>query len=102
MSYGMLVRYNAHKWEKFVDKKSSTEAILIELSVKNAVINYYYQIHYLLFNYYYELDSYNDLDVKKVINDSTTNIMNNITKEIRHKNIQYGRDDYLPWREDWR
>lgn len=102
MSYGMLVRYNAHKWEKFVDKKNSNEAILIELSVSSAVINYYYQIHYLLFGYYYEIDSYNDLDVKKVIRDSTCDIMNNITSEIRHKNIQYGRDDDLPWRENYR
>lgn len=61
MSYEMLVRYNAHKWENFIDKKISKEATLIELSVNNAVVNFYYQIHYILFNYYYEEDSYNEI-----------------------------------------
>lgn len=32
MAYGMLVRYNAHKWESFIDRKKSKESTLIELS----------------------------------------------------------------------
>lgn len=102
MSYGMLVRYNAHKWENFIDKKISKEATLIELSVSNAVVNFYYQMHYILFNYYYEEDSYNDLDVKKVIRESTKDIMNNITKEIKHHNLQYNSHELLPWNENYR
>lgn len=102
MSYGMLVRYNAHKWEKFIDKKISKEATLIELSVTNAVVNFYYQIHYILFNYYYKEDSYNDLDVKKVIRKSTKDIMNNITSEIRHHNLQYNSHELLPWDENYK
>lgn len=89
MAYGMLVRYNAHKWECFIDRKKSKESMLIELSVTNSVINFYYQIHYMLFKYYYEEDSYNDVDVKNVIRESTKDIMNNITKEIEHHNLQY-------------
>lgn len=37
MSYGMFVRYNAHVWEKFIDKKNSNEGTLIELSINNSV-----------------------------------------------------------------
>lgn len=101
MAYGMLVRYNADKWENFIDKKDSKDATLIELSLNNAVINFYYQMHYILFNYYYEEDSYNDLDVKKVIRESTKDIMNNITEEINHYNLQCGRHEQLPWHENY-
>jgi hypothetical protein len=102
MSYGMLVRYNAHYWEKFIDKKFSNEAILIELSVIKAVENFYFQIHYMLFGYYYDNNAYSDFDVKKVIDDSTVRIMNNITKEIKSRNLQYNSHDELPWRENYR
>ena len=102
MAYGMLVRYNAHKWECFIDRKKSKEATLIELSVTNSVMNFYYQIHYMLFKYYYEEDSYNDVDVKKVIRESTKDIMNNITKEIEHHNLQYNTHDLLPWAKNYR
>lgn len=102
MSYGMLVRYNAHKWEKFIDRKQSKEATLIELSISNSVINFFYQMHYLLFECYYENDTYNDLDVKKVINDETKTIMNNITKEIKSHNLQFNDHEILPWHENYR
>ncbi len=102
MAYGMLVRYNAHKWECFIDRKKSKESTLIELSVTNSVINFYYQIHYMLFKYYYEEDSYNDVDVKKVIRESTKDIMNNITKEIEHHNLQYNTHELLPWDKNYR
>lgn len=102
MSYGMLVRYNAHKWEKYIDKKDSKEAILIELSVKNSVEHFFYQMHNLLFGYSYDNKPYNDYDVKRVINDSTKTIMNNINKEIVRQNLVYNRQDYLPWHENYR
>lgn len=102
MSYGMLVRYNAHKWEKYIDKKDSKEAILIELSIKNSVEHFFYQMHNLLFGYSYNNKPYNDYDVKRVINDSTTTIMNNITKEIEHQNIVYNSHERLPWHKNYR
>lgn len=102
MAYGMLVRYNAHKWEYFIDRKNSKEATLIEISVANAVMNFYYQIHYILFQYYYELDSYNDIDVKKVIKESTKDIMNNITNEIEHHKLQLNTQELLPWDKNYR
>ena len=102
MAYGMLVRYNAHKWECFIDKKNSKEAILIELSVINAVMNFYYQIYYMLFKYYYEVDSYNDIDVKKVIKESTKDIMNNITNEIEEHRLQLNTHELLPWNKNYR
>lgn len=101
MSYGMLVRYNAHKWEKFIDRRVSKEATLIELSVSNAIIHFYYQIHFILFGYYYKADSYSDLDVKRVIRDSTTDIMNDITKEIENQNFQYNSKNPLPWHKNY-
>lgn len=101
-AYGMLVRYNAHKWEEFIDRNNSKDAILIELSVKNSVVNFYNQIHYKLFDYYYEEDSYNDVDVRRVISNSTTDIMNNITKEIKRHNIQFNTHEPLPWKENYK
>ncbi len=97
MSYGMMVRYNANIWEKYTDKKNSTFSTLIELSIPNAVINFYYQMHYLLFDFYYEDEIYNTNDVKKIINDSTIDIMNNITNKLHRRNIQNGNEDCLPW-----
>lgn len=102
MSYGMLVRYNAHMWEEFIDKKTSKESTLIELSIENATYNFYAQLHYLIYGYYYKVDEYNDLRVKRVINDSTTTIMNNITKEIEHHNLQYNSHELLPWSKNYR
>lgn len=102
MAYGMLVRYNAHIWEKYIDKRNSKEAILIELSVKTAVEHFYYQMHSLLFDYSYADKVYNDCDVKRVINDNTKMIMNNITKEIERHNLVYNAKDSLPWSPNFR
>lgn len=101
MSYGMMVRYNANVWEKYIDKKNSKFSTLVELSIPNAVINFYYQMHYLLFDFYYEDESYNINDVKRIIKDSTVDIMNNITDKIKSDNIQYGLSSgvTLPWKE---
>lgn len=97
MSYGMLVRYNPDKWETYVDKKLSKEAILIELSIKNAVKHFYNQIHYLLFDYFYINNSFSKDEVKEIINNSTRDIMKNINKEIKNDNLRYGKKNYLPW-----
>ena len=102
MSYGMLVRYNAHIWQKYIDKKNSKNAILIELSIPNAIENFYYQIHYMLFGYYYEDNTYNDLDVKKVIDSSTRRIMNNISKKVKERNYRTNGDDICPWSDSYR
>lgn len=102
MAYGMLVRYNAHKWEEFIDRKNSREAILVELSISNAVIVFYNQIHYMLFKFYYELDSYCDMDVKKVIRESTKDIMNNITKEIENHSLRLNTKELLPWDKNYK
>lgn len=102
MAYGMIVRYDANVWEKYIDKKVSKYSTLIELSISNAVLNFYFQMHYLLFNFYYNDDSYTDLDIKRIINDSTTDIMNNITKKIKNDNFVNNSHSYLPWRENVR
>lgn len=99
MSYGMMVRYNANIWEKYIDKKGSSYSTLIELSIPNAVINFYYQMHYLLFGFYYENDSFTEIDIKKMIDESTVDIMNNITRKLKSRGIQYGEDVILPWKE---
>ncbi len=100
MAYGMLVRYNAHLWDNFIDKKISKESTLIDLSIKNAVDNFYYQIHNILFQYYYIDDSYNDIDVKKVISDSTEEIIENINANIRRHNYQYNSNMICPWKKN--
>ena len=41
-------------------------------------------------------------DVKRIIKDSTVDIMNNITNKISRDSIQYGRDVYLPWNKNIR
>lgn len=104
MSYGMMVRYNANIWEKYIDKKSSTFSTLVELSIPNAIINFYYQMHFLLFDFYYEDESYNINDIKKIMKESTADIMNNITNKIVRDNRQYGITSSinLPWRENIR
>ena len=53
-------------------------------------------------NFRPSIDEYNDLRVKRVINDSTTTIMNNITKEIEHHNLQYNSHELLPWSKNYR
>lgn len=102
MSYGMLVRYDANIWEKYVDKKNSRYSTLIELSINNSVLNFYFQMHNLLFGFYYEDDSYTELDIKQIINDSTRDIMNNITKKIKTDNLRFNEHNYLPWKENIR
>ena len=38
-------------------------------------------------------------DIKKIINESTAQIMNNISNEIIRENLVYGEKRCLPWRE---
>lgn len=102
MSYGMLVRYNPHKWEDFIDRKISNEAILIEQSVTEAVKHFISKLHQKIFDYTYIDETYSNLDVKKVINNSTEDIMNNITKKLIHKGIAEGTEVLLPWDENIR
>lgn len=97
MSYGMLVRYNAHKWENFIDPKISKESTLIAMSVDVCVNDFLTLLHQKLLGYTYIEDKYDDYNVKKVIKDSTPQIMNNITSEIIHYNLQYGEHYPLPW-----
>lgn len=97
MSYGMLVRYNAHKWENFIDPKISKESTLIAMSVDVCVNDFLTLLHQKLLGYTYIEDKYDDYNVKKVIRDSTPQIMNNITSEIVHYNLQYGKHYPLPW-----
>ena len=102
MSYGMMVRYNANIWENYIDKKKSTYATLIEVSISNAVLNFYYQMHYLLFGYYYENESYNEIEIRHIIDKSTVDIMNNIAKKLKNDSFlsnSYGR---LPWKDSIR
>jgi len=96
MGYGMLVRYNAHKWEKFIDPKTSKESTLIGMSLNACVRDYIILLHEKLFGSQYTEEKYDDFDVKKVIKDSTKDIMNNITKEIAHENIIFGTHYLLP------
>lgn len=102
MSYGMLVRYNAHKWENFIDPKISKESTLIAMSVDVCVNNFLTLLHQKLLGYTYIEDKYNDYNVKKVIRDSTPQIMNNITSEIIHYNLQYNEHYPLPWPQKMR
>lgn len=102
MGYGMLVRYNAHKWEKFIDYKISSEATLIEQSIKICVEEFLSILHNELFGFIYKDIEYTDKRVKKIIDESTINIMNNITKTIERRNLIYGNNDPLPWRKDLR
>ena len=97
MSYGMLVRYNAHKWENFIDPKISKESTLIAMSVDVCVTDFLTLLHQKLLGYTYIESKYNDYNVKKVIQDSTHQIMNNIASEITHYNLQYGKHYPLPW-----
>lgn len=102
MSYGMLVRYNAHKWENFIDPKISKESTLIAMSVDVCVNDFLTLLHQKLLGYTYVEDKYDDYNVKRVINDSTADIMNNITKKIKDRNLQYNSNDLLPWSENYR
>lgn len=102
MGYGMLVRYNAHKWEKFIDYKISSESTLIEQSIKICVEDFLSILHNELFGFIYKDVEYTDKRVKKIIDESTINIMNNITRTIERRNLIYGNNDYLPWRGNLR
>ena len=93
----MLVRYNAHKWENFIDPKISKESTLIAMSVDVCVNDFLTLLHQKLLGYTYIEDKYDEYNVKKVIRDSTPQIMNNITSEIVHYNLQYGKHYPLPW-----
>lgn len=97
MGYGMLVRYNAHKWEEFIDSKISNESTLIAMSVNVCVNDFLALLHKKLLCYTYIEDKYDDYNVKKVIRESTIQIMNNITSEIAHHNLQYNEHYPLPW-----
>lgn len=97
MGYGMLVRYNAHKWEKFIDCKLSNEATLIQSSIECCVNNFIILLHQKIFEFYYFEDKYNDLDVRRVIDDSTVRIMNNISNNIFDRNMRYNSKEPLPW-----
>ncbi len=98
MTYGMMVRYNPNIWEEYIDKRKSSYSVLIELSIPNAVNNFYYQMHYQLFGFYYEDDSYTEKDIKKVINESTSDIMNNINDRIKDQSFAVGSKPVFPWR----
>ncbi len=98
MAYGMMVRYNPNIWEEYIDKKNASYSTLIELSIPNAVTTFYYQMHNQLFDFYYENDSYTEKDIKKVINESTEDIMNNINTRIKEQSFAIGSRPVLPWR----
>lgn len=72
MGYGMLVRYNAHKWEKFIDSKQSDENILIDISIFSCVNNFFNIVHNLLFDYIYIEEKYNDEKVKELLHEKET------------------------------
>ncbi len=90
MSYGMMVRYNADIWEKYIDKKTSLSSVLVELSIPAAITNFYFQIHYLLYGFYYVEERVVETDIKRIINESTDVIMDNIRSKIERKNDIYG------------
>lgn len=102
MSYGMLVRYNAHKWERFIDPKTSKESTLIAMSVEICVNDFLTLLHEKILGYTYIKEKYDDYNVKKVIRASTPQIMNNITSEILHYNLQYNEKYPLPWPKEMR
>lgn len=81
MGYGMLVRYNADKWKEFIDPKISKESTLIARSVNVCVNDFLILLHQKLLGYTYVEDKYDDYSVERVIRDSTTQIMNDITKK---------------------
>ena len=55
------------------------------------------EIHKLLYEYSYEEISYEDNNVKRVIDNSTEGIMKNIGSMIKRKNMIYGTHIDLPW-----
>lgn len=97
MSYGMIVRYNADKWEDYIDPKLSNEVQLISESVMESINIIFIEIHKLLYEYSYEEISYDDNNVKSVIDNSTERIMKNISSMIKRKNMIYGTHKDLPW-----
>lgn len=97
MSYGMIVRYNADKWEEFIDPKVSSEATLINESLIQCVNVFISHVHKILFGYTYEIAKYSDQKVKEVINNSTEDIMKNINNQIKSEARRSGQKAYLPW-----
>ena len=97
MSYGMIVRYNADKWEDYIDPKISNEVQLISESVEQSIQIIFVEIHRLLYGYSYKESYYNDNEVEKVIDQSTERIMNNIKEKIKRDNLVYGTHKDLPW-----
>ena len=72
MGYGMLVRYNAHKWEKFIDSKLSDESVLISMSITVCMNIFFNIVHSLLFNYIYIEEKYDDEKVKELLQEKET------------------------------
>lgn len=97
MSYGMIVRYNADKWENFIDPKVSNEAILINESLIQSVYIFISHVHKILFGYTYEIPKYSDQNVKEVINKSTEDIMKNINNQIKSEARRSGKKACFPW-----
>lgn len=72
MGYGMLVRYNAHKWEKYIDSKSSGESVLITMSITVCMNIFFNIVHNILFKYIYIEEKYNDKKVKELLHEKET------------------------------
>lgn len=97
MGYGMMVRYNADKWEKFIDPKLSNEATLINETLMQGFCIFISHVHKILFGYTYENLEYNVQKIKEVINDSTEEIMKSINEQIKREARRSGIKAYLPW-----
>ena len=89
MGYGMLVRYNAHKWERYIDPKVSEEYVLISLSLDECVKICIREIHNYLLGYKYINENYTDDDVRRVINQSIPDILKELEKEQEQIDFQY-------------
>lgn len=91
MGYGMLVRYNAHKWEKFIDSKLSEESVLISMSITVCMNIFFNIVHSLLFNYIYIEEKYDDEKVKKLLHENETvdiiqeQLVKRAREELRYK-----------------
>ena len=81
MSYGMLVRYHAEKWEKFIDSKISDEATLIRESNIEAVNLFLIHIHMLLFKYTYDYPEIKNEDFSELLQDHSRDIYRLVSKE---------------------
>jgi hypothetical protein len=97
MGYGMLVRYNSNKWEKFIDPKISNESSLIEMSINTCVNHFLILLHQKILGYTYIEERYDDKKVIKVIKESTPLIMKEINKNIERRNLVFNSKTPLPW-----